>query len=98
MLAFWCVDGTKERSDADPAEVFDRRRIVVRCRIGASLVSAYSEFPDTLGKWLVLCRTLDFGCPGKGVRHKKCEAPAGPFRLLVTDPFSRPRFNPIFEF
>ena len=26
---------------------------------------------------------------GKGVRHQKCEAPAGPFRLLVSDTFSR---------
>ena len=26
----------------------------------------------------------------KGVRHQKCEAPEGPFRLLVSDPFSRP--------
>jgi hypothetical protein len=25
---------------------------------------------------------------GKGVRHQKCEAPAGPFRLLEPDPFS----------
>ncbi len=23
----------------------------------------------------------------KGVRHQKCEAPVGPFRLLVPDPF-----------
>ncbi len=23
----------------------------------------------------------------KGVRHQKCEAPEGPFRLLVSDPF-----------
>jgi hypothetical protein len=23
----------------------------------------------------------------KGVRHQKCKAPEGPFRLLVSDPF-----------
>ena len=46
---------------------------------------------------LVLCQTLDFGWPGKGVRHQKCEAPEGPFRLLVSDPVSRPRVNPIFK-
>ena len=26
--------------------------------------------------------------PQKGVRHQKCEAPFGPFRFLVSDPFS----------
>ena len=47
---------------------------------------------------LVLCQTLDFGWPGKGVRHQKPERPFGCFALLVSDPFSRPRFNPIFKF
>ncbi len=47
---------------------------------------------------LVLCQTLDFGWPGKGVRHQKPERPFGCFALLVSDPFYRPRLNPIFEF
>ena len=38
----------KECSDSDPAKVLARGRILVRCRIGASLDSAYFEFPDTL--------------------------------------------------
>ncbi len=28
----------------------------------------------------------------KGVRHPKCKAPFGPFRLLVPDPFFGSRF------
>ena len=41
---------------------------------------------------LALCQTQDLGInagAGKGVGHQKCEAPAGPFRLLVSDTFSR---------
>jgi hypothetical protein len=30
------------------------------------------------------------GQAGKGVRYQKCEAPFGPFRFLVPDPFSGP--------
>ena len=44
-------------------------------------------------KPLVLCQNSKNGVEpgsGKGVRHQKCEAPEGPFRLLVSAPFSRP--------
>ena len=47
-LAGQSVGRIKERSDADPAMVLARRRIAVRCRIGASLDSAYFEFPGHL--------------------------------------------------
>ncbi len=50
-----------------------------------------------VGNALVRCQTLDFGLPGKGVRHQKCEAPEGPFRILVSDPFSRPGSTPILS-
>jgi hypothetical protein len=42
------VGRIKERSDADPATVLAGRRMVVRCRIGASLDSAYFDFSDAL--------------------------------------------------
>ena len=41
---------TKEEKGSEAVgQVLARRRIVVRCRIGASLDSAYFEFSDTLG-------------------------------------------------
>ena len=41
--------------------------------------------PDGMG--LVLCQTLDCGWPEIGGKHQECEAPEGPFRLLVSDTF-----------
>ena len=48
MTAHTCVGRIKEHSDADPAIVLPRRRIIVRSRFCISRDSAYFAFPATL--------------------------------------------------
>ena len=69
------------------------RRALGACAWLLPIVAGAATTPDQL----VLCYSSELRLMvtlEKGVRNQKCEAPEGPFRLLVPDPFFGPTLKP----
>ncbi len=60
----------------------------LHCRSFRDFAVVRNSF-DSPDFWLVLCHNQNLGT-SEGGRSQLCEAPAGPFRQLTPDPFTRP--------